>query len=359
MKLLLLTTDINIVGGIENVISKLTDFWIEEYNYEIEILSLYGNDKVEPHFDFNKKIKFSFANLNLLKIKNRLGQVTKDFKLKKDILDIIKNKDYDIIMTFHHPISMAVLLNKKHINGKIVVTEHCDYYHGIGRLDRIKRKILYKRADKVVVLTENNKKIYEAFLKNVEVINNPRPFKCKEISNQMNKRIITAGRLEYEKGFDRVIDIFNNPEIINSGWILDIFGDGSQKINLINRIKEYGLENKIRILPFTNNIKDEFLKSDIYILPSRTEAFPMVLMEAMECGLPCVSFDLPGPSEIISKEDGYIIEKNNIGDFQEKLKALIYNERLRKEFSINAKNNVARFDIKNIGEKWNNLYYRI
>ena len=77
----------------------------------------------------------------------------------------------------------------------------------------------------------------------------------------MNKRIITAGRLEYEKGFDRIIDVFNDKYIKSSGWRLDIYGDGSQKDNLINKIKELNLEDKVRILPFTKNIKEEFLKS--------------------------------------------------------------------------------------------------
>ena len=362
MKLLLLTTDITIVGGVENVISKLTDYFVEYYGYEVEIVSLYGNynNKIKPYFKFNNKVKLSFANLEPIPRNNKLDELTKDFKLKKDIKNIIKNREFDIIMTFHYSISIAVILNKRYIRGKIVVTEHGDYYYGIGRLDILKRKITYRIADKVVVLTEYNRKKYEKFLKNVEVINNPRPFNTIKRSNQMNKRIITAGRLEYEKGFDRIIDVFNDKYIKSSGWRLDIYGDGSQKDNLINKIKELNLEDKVRILPFTKNIKEEFLKSSIYVLPSRTEAFGMVLLEAMECGLPCISFDTPGPKEIIKNEqDGFIISDNNNDLFRDKLKILINDKEKRILFSKNSKKNVERFDIKNISDKWKNLFEQL
>ena len=357
MKLLLLTTDINIVGGIENVISKLTNFFVEKYDYEIEIISLYGNSQIKPHFDFNPRIKLSYANLKPPIRKSKFHEITKDLKLKNQIYNIIKDKYFDIIMTFHYCISLPLILNRKHIKGKIVVTEHSDYYHGIGRLDILKRKLLYNKADKVIVLTQNNKKIYEQFLSNVDVINNPRPFTTRNISKQVKKRVITAGRQEYEKGFDRIIDIFNDTEIKNSEWVLDIYGEGSEMKNLKNKIKKYDLEDKVRILPFSNRIDEEFLESSIYVLPSRTEAFPMVLLEAMECGLPCISFNLPGPSEIIkSNEDGFIIENGDINEFREKLKILMNNDELRKSYSKRAKDNVQRFDITKIADMWKQLY---
>lgn len=360
MKLLLLTTDVNIVGGIENVISQLTNFFVKEYGYEIEIMSLYGNPNMTPHFNFDSRIKLSFANLKTQTMKNKLDEITKDLKLKKEILNRIKNKDFDIIMTFHYPISISVILNKKYISGKIIVTEHSDYHHGIGRLDMIKRKITYRKADKVVVLNEHNKKIYKNFLDNVEVIGNPRPFTSEKISSQKNNRIITAGRLEYEKGFDRIIEIFNDSFIRDSNWRLDIYGDGRQKEELIKMIEKYDLEDIIKIHPFTNKIKEEFLKSCIYVLPSRTEAFSVVLLEAMECGLPCVSFDLSGPREIIKNgEDGFIVKENNNNDFREKLKILMSNHELRDLYSKNAKENVKRFDIKNIAIKWEELFNEI
>lgn len=362
MKLLLLTTDINIVGGIETVINSLTNYFAEEYEYDIEIMSLYGekNDKDNTHFHFNNKLKITFANLNNIQGKNRLDGLIKDLKLKTYIKNIIQNKDVDIIMTFHYPISIATILNKKNINCKIVVTEHNDYYHGIGRVDLLKRKIVYKGADKVIVLTENNKQIYKSFLKNVEVINNPRTFKTNMISTQSQKRMIAAGRLEFEKGFDQLIEIFNDEFIKKSNWKLDIYGDGTQKGNLEKKIVQHSLQDKIRLLPFTKNIKEEFLSSSIFLLPSRTEAFSMVLLEAMECGLACISFDLSGPSEIIHNgQDGFIVEKNNINEFREKLKILIDSQQIRALYGKNAKKNVKRFDIKNISNKWKTLFEEI
>ena len=197
-------------------------------------------------------------------------------------------------------------------------------------------------------------------MNNVEVINNPRSFISDDASNQCNNRIITAGRLEPEKGYDRLIEIFNDLDIKSNNWKLDIYGDGREKQSLINKIKSYGLDDIISILPFTDRIKEEFLKSDLYVLPSRTEAFGMVLLEAMECGLPCISFDLPGPSEIIkSGEDGFIIEFDNMKEFVDKLKILITDDELRKLYSEKAKENTNRFDISKIADRWKQLYSQI
>lgn len=197
-------------------------------------------------------------------------------------------------------------------------------------------------------------------MNNVEVINNPRPFISDDASNQCNNRIITAGRLEPEKGYDRLIEIFNDLDIKSNNWKLDIYGDGREKQSLINKIKSYGLDDIISILPFTDRIKEEFLKSDLYVLPSRTEAFGMVLLEAMECGLPCISFDTPGPKEIIkNEEDGFIISDNNYDLFRDKLKLLMDDKEKRILFSKNAKKNVERFDIKNISDKWKNLFEQL
>ena len=333
MKLLLITTDIRIVGGIEQVISSLSNYFINEYNYEVEILSLFGNIKNEnknTHFDFNDKIKINFCNIDKPRRKYRIDEFTKDFKLKKRIMKELEKKEFDIIMTFHQQLSIPVLLNKKKLKGKVIVTEHCDYYHAVGRLEILKRKLIYRRADKVVVLTNDNKKYYDKFLDEVEVINNPMPFSNEKYSNHNNKRIISAGRLEYEKGFDRIIEIFADLTENYKDWILDIYGNGSERDNLIKQIKENNLEGRVNILPFTKNLKNEFLESSIYVLPSRTEAFPLVLLEAMECGLPCVAFNLAGPNEIITDgEDGFKIENNNLEEFKLKLELLMKDKEKR------------------------------
>lgn len=363
MKLLLITTDISIVGGIEQVINSLSNYFIDEYNYEVEVLSLFGNRENRinnTHFNFNDKVNIRFCNIDKPRRKYRIDEFTKDFKLKKYIWKELKNKEFDIVITFHHQISIPVLLNKHKIKGKIIVTEHSDYNFAIGRLDMLKRKLIYKNADKVIVLTSSSKNYYKNFLSNVDIINNPISFVSEKSSKCDKKRIISAGRLEFEKGFDRIIKIFANLDENYKEWVLDIYGDGSERESLIKLIKENKLENRVNILPFTKNLKKEFLESAIYVLPSRTEAFSLVLLEAMECGLPCIAFDLAGPNEIIKDgEDGFKIENNNLEEFKLKLELLMKDKEKRLFYGTNAKQNVKRYSIENIACKWKELFESI
>ncbi|HAT1515904.1 TPA: glycosyltransferase family 4 protein, partial [Morganella morganii] len=191
---------------------------------------------------------------------------------------------------------------------------------------------------------------------NVITIHNPIGFSSEKISNVKNKRIIAVGRLEYQKGFDLLINILNTPKFKESGWALDIFGTGSQK----NKLQEIITSNNIGNIFLKGNsqdIKAEMLGSDFLVLSSRFEGFPMVLAEAMECGLPCISFDCPnGPSDIIKNgENGFLIDMNNNSLFFEKIILLIESYDLRKELSVNAKKSIKSLTLESITKSWINL----
>ena len=362
MRIVLLTRDIRVVGGVERVINVLMNSLVSKYNYDVEIISLYRccENINKPAFSFNKKIKFTYLELDVPRPKNRAEMFLESIKLKKIIKDVLKNNQADIIMTFHRLISIATLANKNNINSKIIVTEHGDYYYGVGRLDILVRRIMYKKSDKLVVLTKNNKRIYDKFMDNVIQIPNPVPFKISDFDKKTYNKIISVGRLEEEKGFDDLIDIFNIITREHKSWNLDIFGEGSLKDSLQKKINDLGLQDKVEIKPFQYNIQSVLQKADIYVLPSRTEAFPMVLLEAMECGLPCISFDLPGPTEIIKdNEDGLIVKSRDINDFASKISLLIEDDKKREKYAIKAKENIKRYSLDNIVDRWNDLFTEI
>ena len=110
---------------------------------------------------------------------------------------------------------------------------------------------------------------------------------------------------------------------------MDIIGDGQLKSKLEEKINMYNINDKVRILPFTKNIRDEYLNSSIYALTSYDEGFPMVLLEAREFGLPCIAFKSFGPCEIIKDgEDGILIDNGDIENFAKRLQELINDKEL-------------------------------
>jgi len=121
------------------------------------------------------------------------------------------------------------------------------------------------------------------------------------------------------------------------------------------------LEGIVTIHPFTSNILQEYSNSSIFALSSNYEGFGLVLIEAMGCGLPCVSFDCPnGPSEIIKhKEDGFLIKNGDIQGFAEALCHLITNEKTRKEFGKRARQNVMRYAPENVMPQWELLFNQL
>ena len=99
------------------------------------------------------------------------------------------------------------------------------------------------------------------------------------------------------------------------------------------------------------------MKSDFYVMSSRWEGFGLVLLEAMSCGLPCISFNCPhGPEEIIRNgEDGLIVENGNIEQFAEKINYMIEQKNVREEMGRKARENIKRYLPENIMSQWQQL----
>ena len=347
MKILFITYNINQVGGIERVLNILSNYLSDNFKFKVEILSLYSK---ENNLFFNIK--------ETVKIKHGcLDTNSNKFKLVKCLRDLLEKNDADIIITTHGFISNAVLINKKYLKNKnIIVTEHVDYYDS-SKKRRIIRAILYKRANKVIVLTNKSKELYERYLNNVEVIANPLSFSTDKTSNQKNKKIIAVGRLEEVKRFNLLIEIFKNISNLHKEWILDIVGDGSQKEYLQYLINKNNLEERVKIKPFTKNIMNEYLNASIYALTSEFEGFSLVLTEAKECGLPCISFDIDSAKEIIEdNNDGILVKNNDVKLYSKALSELIDDKKLRRKMSDNAKQNVEIYRIDNIAERWKKLF---
>ena len=214
-----------------------------------------------------------------------------------------------------------------------------------------------KRLDKFIVLTDEDRRNWNE-LDNVAVIPNPLPF-MPEITNPLTKkRVIAVGRYVYQKGFDMLLKAWTIVEKVCPDWTLTIFGDGN-RLEYETMVEELKLDkSRCKILGPTGQIQAEYMKSSLLVMSSRFEGFGMVLVEAMACGLPVVSFDCPcGPKDIIHDGvDGLLVESGNVEKLGEAMIWMIQHPEKRESMAIEAINNVKRFQMDNIAKQWKQLF---
>lgn len=217
-----------------------------------------------------------------------------------------------------------------------------------------------QKLDAFVVLTHEDALLW-GDLKNLTVIPNASSFYPESQAALDNKIVITVGRLEPQKGYDYLVDVWKPVAEQHPDWKLEVYGDGKDYELIYNQITEANLQDSILIKKPTSEIEKKLLNSSIYLMTSRFEGFPMVLVEAMACGLPVVSFRCPcGPQDIINdEEDGFLIA---IGDYQSmssSLLKLIENENLRKKMGHAARVNIKRFSQDEVMSQWENLFNKL
>lgn len=213
-----------------------------------------------------------------------------------------------------------------------------------------------KRLSQFVVLSEEDYKNWPE-LNNKIVIPNSLSYFPDVQSTCENKQVIAVGRYTWQKGFDLLLKAWRIVFEKYPDWHLEIYGSGERE-EYVCLAKELGLSEVVTCHPAANDIYDKYCESSIFAFSSRYEGFGMVLVEAMACGLPVVSFDCPcGPKDIIKDgEDGLLIEAGNVSALAHGLLSLMSDSMRRKSMSEAAQRNVQRFKIEYVAQQWKQLF---
>lgn len=356
MKLCILLNDITSGGGVERVVCNTSNYFYKKLGYNIDILSIFENQDSYIKYRLDESIKVNY----ITKDKVFRNKYAKYKYIYHECKHIFENNDYDIVIGCSITLNIISLVWKKlsrNKKTKLIAWEHSQYEH-TTKLLNIARKYMYKMLDGIITLTEADSMYFNSNIyKNVRCIYNIKSFESENTSSLASKNIISVGRLEKEKGFDMLIDAFKiarEKSDVCKKWSINIYGEGSEEKTLLQKIKRYNLEESIRINKFTSNIKDKYIESSIFVMSSRSESFGMVIIEAMNCGLPCISFACKnGPAEIISHgKDGFLVNPNDIDGLANKIVELAENYEMRKQFGKNAINKSNKFSSENILKEW-------
>ncbi len=219
---------------------------------------------------------------------------------------------------------------------------------------QLKRKL--RKLDAFVTLTNEDKEQWHG-MDNLRVIHNPLSFYPEQQSDCTHRQVIAIGRYSYAKGYDMLLEAWQKVAKQHPDWTLRIYGHGKRE-ELQQQAEQLGISANCKLEESVPDIVTKLCESSILVLSSRCEGMPMVLGEAMACGVPPVAFTCPcGPRDIISDgTDGLLVENGNIAQLAEKLCYLMENNELRQKMGKEARKKARNFLIENIGKQWDELF---
>ena len=172
------------------------------------------------------------------------------------------------------------------------------------------------------------------------------------------KRLIGVARLVYQKGFDLLIPMFARLVDQHPDWDLWIIGEGEKRQELEALVAQNNLQNRVFLPGKKNNPFPTVKAADLFVLSSRFEGLPGVLIAALGCGIPAISFDCPsGPAEIIHDGvDGLLIPAEDTDAFIAAMDKLMRDEPLRKQMGAKAVEARERFGLDRAVQEWEKLF---
>lgn len=379
MKLLYCIPSLYNAGGMERVISEKVNYLIQLPNYEITIVTtdqkgrgirfpldkrirlVHLNIDFDGHFSENLFRKYISHQRKIKIYKKKLIQLIKELEI--NICLSLCGKEIDFLASLPvqckkiGEIHFAMNVRKQFLTSR----KKGFFWSFLGEIRTRQLQKATKGLDRLVVLTKADQEQWEQSHRNIIQIPNSNPINNNSVSTLLNKRVISVGKLDAQKGYDMLVEAWAVVAAREPEWVLDIFGIGEWKQMLLDKIKELNLEGKVILHGSTNDVAFHYLDSSIYVMSSRYEGFGMVLIEAMSCGLPAISFDCDcGPSEIIKDGiNGFLIEPNNIQLIAKKICVLIEDENLRIKMGLNARESVSRYAKDPIMQQWINLFEKL
>ena len=158
-----------------------------------------------------------------------------------------------------------------------------------------------------------------------------------------NKVIVHIGRFEDQKDHNYLVDVFNLLTDVNDGYRLLLVGNGTLKERIKNKINELGLSNYVTFLENRNDIPRILMAADIFVMPSKYEGLPVVLVEAQGTGIPCIISDKI-TSDAVLQRNVVVLSKDNKELWCQKIQST----NLTRINFDETKNRLQNFDIKKI-----------
>ncbi|MCF0187210.1 MAG: glycosyltransferase family 4 protein, partial [Bacteroidaceae bacterium] len=368
-KIVYCTPSLYIAGGVERVLTTKANYLADVLGYEVYIMLTDGKGR-DPYFPLSKSVKvinldIGFEELwRLSFIKKGLVYLKKQAQYKRALRKTLLSIRPEITVSLgRREVNFLcdipdgsrkfceIHVNRSHYRN--FERDNANWYKNLFArfwMQSLVKKL--KRYEKVICLTSTDAAAWKE-LDNVTFIPNPLPQHTTHQSTCANKIVIAVGRYTYEKGFDLLLDAWAFVHKKHPEWQLNIFGTGD-RTPYLKQCAALGLTDCCHLHDAVPNIAEKYAESSILAVSSRFEGFGMIIIEAMQCGVPVVSFDCPfGPRDIITDgKDGLLVKDGDINSLATGICKMIEDDKYRKQLGEAAIETAKKYNIDQIMERW-------
>lgn len=362
-------------GGTERVVTMKANYFAESLGYDVSIILTEGYG-MPPFFPLSDKVHVINLNLGFEELWEKpfwvkvLLYLKKQHRYEKMLrAELIRISPDITISTLRREINFindiddgSVKIGELHLSRADFRGSSCGnpnilsrWFHAWWRRRSVTS---LRKLGKFVTLTDKAMSEWPE-LSNTIMIPDPLTLDVNVLSTlQKSKRVIAIGRYAYEKGYDLLLRAWALVEKQYPDWSLEVFGMGNRQ-PYEQLLAELNLNpEKCRLHGALSDVKKEYQNGSLLVLPSRTEGFGLVLLEAMAFGIPVVAFDCgSGPSSIISDgENGFLVQPFDIRVFAERMMQLMEDDGLRRTMGNNGIQKARQYTIDKIGLQWKQLF---
>ncbi|WP_241677086.1 glycosyltransferase family 4 protein [Bifidobacterium jacchi] len=351
--------DITRSGGTENVSVMLANALAEDGAYAISFVSLFEANPT-PFFPIDSSIS-RFA----LYPKPTHG-IQHYFDTVRRLRRIVRQQHVDILIDIDGILDMYALPLKRSTGVKVISWEHFNYHQNPGvPYRKLTRRWAARKADAIVTLTEADRNLYNDNVHPkcpvIAIANPMQPVTPQPVYQTDSHIIISSGRLTYQKGFDMLVEVAAQVLPRHPDWQWLILGEGEDRPALERKIAQAGIAGQLILKGRVENMADYYRNAAMFVLTSRFEGLPMVLLEAKANGLPIVSFDCEtGPADIVRDGvNGDLVPEGDIDTMAERVNRLIDVPNQRELYARHALDGAEKFSMTRIIIQWHDLLLRV
>ena len=359
MNICLLTIDLSTVGGINKVTFDLAKDLLDCCN-NVTICGIINGTK-KPFYNN------SVESINLFDENLRMKEYI--FNGSKKLIEVLKRKDIDVVLLQGEAAGLLGAFTRlSYKKCKYVYCDHGALTYDINGLSKLMTNITLwicgHFTDASIFETEQGQKdFYQLISGNINkyyYIYNYGNDNIAITNLSVSKKLLTVGRMTSQKGFDYAIEVASLLDK-DIDWEWDFIGDGEEKTSIQNKINEYHLDDRIKLLGSVKELDDKYKDYYLMVCTSRHEGLPMALIDAKFAKLPIISFNIKtGPSEIIiDNVNGNLIDAFDCNKMAETINTILKDDNIRKKYVSHAWDNKEKFSRNSVLDRWKNVLWEI